>query len=73
MIIIDSDNNTTKGQTPAVLTLFADSKAEVPSTGASTAALIPGFKGKILPTSIIYTANFEVAVLKTNDNWSWKV
>lgn len=72
MIIIDSVSSINKSAKEAVLVLFADTKAEVPATGTLTADEIPGYKGTILPTSMVYTASFEVAVLGTDDNWSWK-
>lgn len=72
MIIIDSVQSENKSDKKAVLVLFADTKAEVPATGTLTADEIPGYKGTLLPTSMIYTAAFEVAVLGTDDNWVWK-
>ena len=73
MIIIDSVSNPAElGRPEAVLTLFADTKSEVPETGVATAALIPGYKGTLLPTSILYTAALDIAVLNTSDTWVWK-
>ena len=72
MIVIDNVESENKNDKKAVLTLFADTKTEVPATGALTAAEIPGYKGTILPTSVIWTGDFKVAVLGTDDNWDWK-
>lgn len=72
MIIIDSVSSINKSAKEAVLVLFADTKAEVPATGTLTAAEIPGYKGKLLPTSVVYTGDFKIAVLGTDDNWDWK-
>lgn len=70
MIIIDSVVG--KNEKTGKLVLFADTKDEVESTGTATAAKIPGYKGKLEPGSIVWTASFEVAVLDTTDTWSWK-
>jgi len=72
MILISSVESENKTDKKAVLTLFADTKLEVPATGALTAAEIPGYKGTILPSSILYTAALDIAVLNSSDNWVWK-
>lgn len=54
------------------LVLLADTKNEVPETGTATALLIPKFKNKLEAGSIVWTADFKIAVLDTNDNWHWK-
>lgn len=74
MIIIDSVSPVEhgRGSVRSKYTLFADTKAEVPETGAATKALISGFSDDLPPTTIIYTADFKIAVLDTDDNWNWK-
>lgn len=52
-----------------VATSFADTKAEVPETGAATE--VTGLKGTLSAGSIIYTAKLEVALLKSDDTWEW--
>lgn len=70
MIIIDEVMG--KNEKTGKLILFSDTKTEVPNTGVLTAAAIPGYKGTLEPGSIVWTGDFKVAVLKTNDNWNWK-
>jgi hypothetical protein len=70
MIIIDEVLG--KNIKSSKLVLLADTKDEVPETGAATAPLIPNFKNALEPGSIVWTASFEVAVLDSEDNWSWK-
>lgn len=73
MIIIDSYDPAPHGhsvRSPYVL--FADTKAEVPQTGAATKPLVSGLTDNLPPTTLIYTKNFESAVLGTDDVWSWK-
>lgn len=74
MIIIDSITPIEhgRGSVASKYVLFADTKAEVPATGAATAAEITGFTDTLPPTTLLYTAAFEVAVLDTSDNWNWK-
>lgn len=60
--IIDVDNFN-------VCTIYADTKDEVPETGAET--VVSGYNGTIGSASILYTAKFEVAVLKSDDTWEW--
>ena len=50
--------------------LYADTKDEVPSTGAETAAAI-GLKFSPSAGSGLYTAKREKAVLKSTDEWEW--
>lgn len=70
MIIIDAVFG--KNEKTGKLILFADAKSEVPETGTATAALIPGYKGKLEPGSALSTAAGEVARLNTSDNWVWR-
>ena len=63
---IDASN--VRGQT---VTIFADTKAEVPATGAATIAAI-GEKIELTPGDVVYTGDFNAAILKSNDNWGWK-
>ena len=70
MIIIDEVIG--KNEKSGKLALFADTRNEVPETGIATAALIPGYKGTLEPGSIVWTADFKIAVLDTDDNWQWK-
>lgn len=69
MITVVSYN---KGEHPVlnVLTMFADTKSEVPETGSATATSARIIK-KPAPGSILYTARLEIAVLKSNDHWEW--
>ena len=49
--------------------LFADTKTEVPATGAATDAI-----GKTKPftyPSVIVTGDFETAVLGSDNTWGW--
>ena len=71
MIVIDElvGRNEKSGK----LVLFADTKDEVPSTGAATAPMIPGYKGTLEPVSIVWTGDKHAAVLGTDDNWDWLV
>lgn len=52
-----------------VVTAFADTKDEVPATGAATE--VKGLEGTLSSGSIIYTAKLEVALLKSDDTWEW--
>ena len=54
----------------AVVTLFADTKDEVPETGAAT--VVPGLGMPISTGSILYTAKVELACLKSDNTWQWK-
>lgn len=74
MIIVDSITPVehSKGSVRSKYTLFADTKAEVPSTGTATKALISGLSEDLPPTTIIHTGDWKVAKLLTDDNWSWK-
>lgn len=47
--------------------LYSDTKTEVPEHGADTVVL----SGPLGPGSVIYTANLEIAVLKSDDTWNW--
>ena len=47
--------------------LFADTKSEVAETGAETIGTI----GPMGAGSMIYTANADVAILKSDDTWNW--
>lgn len=70
MIIIDEVIG--KNEKSGKLVLLADTKDEVPETGTATTPLIPKFNNKLEPGSIVWTTSFEVAVLDTDDTWSWK-
>lgn len=73
MIIIDSYDPVPHGHSArSPYVLFADTKAEVPQTGAATKAMVAGLTDNLPPTTLIYTKNFEVAVLDTSDVWNWK-
>ena len=61
IVKIDSDTPDRR-----IFVLFADTKTEVPSTGSET---INGIE--LDPGSIIYTANLDIGVLKSNDEWEW--
>lgn len=52
-----------------IQTIFADTKAEVPATGAET--VVEGLNSKITYGSVLYTAKMEIAVLKSDDTWEW--
>ena len=51
-----------------IATVFSDTKAEVPATGIATAK---AFSKKLSAGSILFTADLEMAVLKSDDNWNW--
>lgn len=52
--------------------LYADTKSEVPSTGTATVAAIQGDRvSKLATGDVLYTANLEKAVLKSDDTWNW--
>ncbi len=57
------------GSKESACTLYADTKGEVPATGKETKA--KGFDGKLAPSSTLYTASMDVAVLDSNDKWNW--
>ena len=63
---------TRSGNEPNV-TLFADTKAEVPATGAETKLLIEQWPEDMdLPiASALYTPDFDIAILKSDDTWKW--
>lgn len=54
----------------AKLVLFADTKDEVPSTGAATE--VEDFTDDIPAMTLLITAKSEVAWLNTSDTWVWK-
>ena len=54
----------------AKLVLFADTKSEVPETGAATE--VEDFTDDIPAMTILFTASMEVAVLNTSGTWVWK-
>lgn len=52
------------------VTLYADTRNEIPITGEATAALIP--EGVDLNVGdVIYTGKLEVAVLGSDGKWNW--
>lgn len=55
-----------------VATLFADTKTEVPSTGAETTTETTNFVETLKPGSLVYTADGNAALLKSDDNWAWQ-
>ena len=59
------------GGTPEekIVTVFADTKEEVPATGSAT--VVTGLLGKLGTASVLYTAKLQVAVLKSDDIWEW--
>lgn len=72
MIFIDSVKSKPHGDGKYDgIVLYADTKAEVPATGAATSALIEGTPD-LPPSTIIYTASCEVAILNSSDNWIWR-
>ena len=64
LISIDANEGSAKR-----VTIYADTKAEVASTGAATS--VTGLDGAIAPASILFTSAFEVAILKSDDDWEW--
>lgn len=60
-----------EGTVRSIYELFADTKTEVPQTGAATKLLITGLTEDLPPTTILYTKKAEFAILGTDDNWSW--
>lgn len=59
--------------------LYADTRNEVPATGAATAAIAKygdhgehNFTGEITTASAIYTADGAFAILNSSDNWCWE-
>ena len=70
MIIVDSVSIDIYGKAKVIL--LADTKSEVPATGALTKAELTGFTSDLVPGSVVYTASCEVAILNTSDNWVWK-
>ena len=54
----------------AKLVLFADTKDEVPETGAATE--VADFTDDIPAMTLLITASCEVAWLNTSDTWVWK-
>lgn len=52
-----------------VFVLYADTKTEVPNTGEATAEAA-GIR-KIAAGTVLYTAQWDVAVLKSDDSWAW--
>lgn len=73
MIIIDSVTPVEhgRGSVRSKFVLFADTKYEVPGTGSATAAMISELEGELPPTTILYTADFKLAVLGNDDKWHW--
>ena len=72
MIIVDSYNQRLQGfGTHDNIVLFADTKDEVPETGTATKAAMGG-TFDLPPTTMLYTASCEVAVLGTDDKWVWR-
>lgn len=52
--------------------LVADTKAEVPATGAATIAAMQSERADMLSMGdMIYTANLDVGVLQSDDTWKW--
>ena len=50
-----------------VCTLFADTKTEVPTYGKDTIDLA----GPLGAGSVIYTADLDIGVLNSSDEWVW--
>lgn len=73
MIIVRSVNTIQHGHGSirSPYELFADTKAEVPETGTATKALISGFTGSIPPSTVLITADWNIAQLGTDDKWGW--
>ena len=57
-----------EGDTPdrQICILFADTKQEIPTTGTSTMSTPHLNMG-----SAVYTADGDVAFLKSDDTWNW--
>ena len=64
----------TLGEEPKTqwVALIADTKAEVPSTGTATAALIPGWKRGLDFGCLMVTCDHEKAWLNSSDQWVWE-
>lgn len=74
MIIIDSVSPVEhgRGSVRSIYTLYADTMDEVPLTGAETKPLISGLEDDLPPTTLLYTGDYQIAVLDTYDHWRWK-
>lgn len=74
MIIIDSVSPVEHGHgsVRSIYTLYADTMDEVPLTGAETKPLISGLEDDLPPTTLLYTGDYQIAVLDTYDHWRWK-
>lgn len=72
MIILDTrkSKSYTNGTYDEVV-VYADTKAEVPATGALTSAEMEGTP-VLPPMTMLYTADLEVAILDSTDNWVWQ-
>lgn len=66
MNLISVDGGTAESK---IVTIYADTKNEVPSTGTETN--FNGQTANIAPGSVIYTASLDVAILDSNDTWNW--
>ena len=53
----------------AKIILFADTKEEVPETGAATE--VENFNDDLPAMTILFTAKLEVATLNTDGDWVW--
>lgn len=71
MILIDSVDNIYNGKMKGVL--YADTKEEVPETGDATIAEIDGCEATSFDVgTLIYTPDFNFALLNSDDTWVWK-
>lgn len=71
MIIVKSVEGSNLGG--RFILLYADSKEEVPSTGTATVAALAGERvNKLATGDVLYTADFDIAVLKSDDTWNWE-
>ena len=79
MIRVEIDDIRFQNNRNTKYVLFADTQTEVPTTGAATAAIAKygehgehNFTGTLTMGSVLYTADFHIAILKSNDQWSWR-
>jgi len=78
MIRVEVDDKRYQNNRNNKYILLADTQAEVPATGAATAAVARygdhgewEFKGTLTFGSVLYTTKGGFAILDSSDNWSW--
>lgn len=69
--IMHVNSYATSGTMSSGMLLYADTKSEVPETGSATRIAITDFGGVIPVGSILYTADLELAVLTSDNEWNW--